>query len=234
VRLSGWYVPSANGAAVAVLHGAGTTRTTVLDHAVVLARNGYGVLLYDARGHGRSEGRGMDFGWYGDLDIAGAVTFLEARDDVDPSRIGVVGTSMGGEQAIGAAATDTRIRAVVAEGATNRVAADKEWQSEEFGIRGVLQEQVDRLTYGLVDLLTDASPPIALPDAVRAAAPRRMLLIAGESVPDEPKAARYFQRRSPATVEVWVVADTGHTAGLDTHPEEWEARVVAFLAEALW
>ena len=48
VTLSGWYIPSANHAAVALLHGAGSTRSSVLDHAVVLARHGYGVLLFDA------------------------------------------------------------------------------------------------------------------------------------------------------------------------------------------
>ncbi len=40
VTLSGWYVPSTNGAAVVLLHGAGSTRSGVLDHAVVLADTG--------------------------------------------------------------------------------------------------------------------------------------------------------------------------------------------------
>ena len=60
VDLAGWYVPSANGAAVVLLHGAGSTRAATLDHAAVLARNGYGVVLFDARGHGESGGRAMD------------------------------------------------------------------------------------------------------------------------------------------------------------------------------
>ena len=85
VTLSGWYVPSRNNAAVALLHGAGSTRLNVLDHAVVLARHGYGVLIYDARGHGRSDGRAMDFGWFGDRDLGGAVTFLERQHGVDGS-----------------------------------------------------------------------------------------------------------------------------------------------------
>ena len=54
VGLSGWYVPSHNGAAVVLLPGSGSTRSAVLDHAVVLAGGGYGVLLFDARGHGES------------------------------------------------------------------------------------------------------------------------------------------------------------------------------------
>ena len=110
-----------NHAAVVLLHGAGSTRSSVLDHAVVLANHGYGVLLFDARGHGRSGGRAMDFGWYGDKDVTAAVSFLQTRPDVDDDLIAAVGLSMGGEEAIGAAASDRRIRAVVAEGATHRV-----------------------------------------------------------------------------------------------------------------
>ena len=58
MTLAGWYAPSRNGAAVVLLHGAGSTRSNVLDEAVVLAEHGYGVLMLDARGHGESAGRG--------------------------------------------------------------------------------------------------------------------------------------------------------------------------------
>ena len=233
VRLSGWYVPSTNGAAVVLLHGAGSTRSSVLDHARALARHGYGVVLFDARGHGRSGGRAMDLGWYGDEDTSAAVSFLESQPDVDDGRIAAVGMSMGGEEAIGAAAADRRIRAVVAEGATNRVIGDKAWLSEEYGWRGAIQEGIEWLTYSIADVLTDADPPIALHDAVAEAAPHPALLIAAGNVAAERHAARYIASASPETVDVWVVADTGHTGALDTHPDEWEQRVTTFLDDAL-
>ncbi|TCM50557.1 alpha/beta hydrolase [Kribbella sp. VKM Ac-2568] len=233
LALAGWYIPSRNRAAVVLLHGAGSTRSNVLEHAVVLARHGYGVLLFDARGHGRSEGRAMDFGWYGDQDVSAAVSFLQAQPAVNDELIAALGLSMGGEEAIGAAAHDQRIRAVVAEGATNRVSADKAWLSDEFGWRGTLQEGMDRLTYGITDLLTAADQPIALRDAVAASAPRSVLLIAGGDRADEGHANHYIQSASPATVDLWIVPGTGHTAALDTHPAQWEHRVTAYLADAL-
>jgi dienelactone hydrolase len=233
VRLSGWYVPSRSGAAVALLHGAGSTRSSVLDHAVVLDRHGYGVLLFDARGHGRSGGRAMDFGWYGDEDVAAAVTYLARRPDVDPARIGAVGLSMGGEEAIGAAGSDRRIRAVVAEGATGRTAADKAWLSDVYGWRGCLQEGVEHLTYGLTDLLTGAAPPASLRASVAAAAPRSVLLIAAGDVPDEAHAGRYIRGGSPTSVELWVVPGAGHTGGLARAPAAWTRRVTTFLDTAL-
>jgi fermentation-respiration switch protein FrsA (DUF1100 family) len=233
VRLSGWYIASRNGAAVALLHGAHSTRSAVLDHAVVLARRGFGVLLFDARGHGRSAGRAMEFGWYGDEDVSAAVSFLLSQPDVSGGRIGVVGMSMGGEEAIGSAAADVRVRAVVAEGATNRVAADKAWLSDSYGRRGDVQRGLEWLTYGVTDLLTPASPPISLREAVSVAAPRPVLLVAAGERPDEGTANRYVAAGSPSTVQVWEVPGASHTGGLRTRPLEWEQRVTTFLTTAL-
>ena len=56
----------------------------------------------DARGRERSGGTAMDAGWYGDLDIAAALSYLESRGRA--AELGAVGMSMGGEQVVGAAA----------------------------------------------------------------------------------------------------------------------------------
>src|SRR5262245_38646521 len=56
VKLSGWYVPSKNRAAVIAVHANDGNRTGVIYHANVLAQRGYGVLLFDVRGFGESEG----------------------------------------------------------------------------------------------------------------------------------------------------------------------------------
>lgn len=233
VHLSGWYVASTNRAAVVLLHGASSTRTAVLDQAVVLARHGYGVLLFDARGMGRSGGRAMALGWYGDRDVAAAVDYLRSRADVDPNRIGALGESMGGEEAIGAMASDRRLRAVVAEGATNRVLSDWNWLSDRYGLRGTLQRGIHWLTSNLTDLLTAARPPVSLRIAVAKAAPRPVLLIAAGTVPDEANADRYIQDGAPQSVQLWIVPGAPHTGGLRTQPGEWEQRVIAFFDRTL-
>jgi pimeloyl-ACP methyl ester carboxylesterase len=232
VTLSGWYVASDGEVGVVLLHGAGNTRSDVLDHAVVLARHGFHVLLFDARGHGRSGGTAMDFGWYGDADVSAAVTFLQGQPGIDGRRIAVVGMSMGGEEAIGAAAADPRIRAVVAEGATGRVAGDLSWLSDEYGWRGAVQERLSGLMFGATKVLTEAEVPITLQDAV-AQADVPVLMIAAGDVADEARAGRFVQSGSPTTVDLWVVPDAGHTAGLDTDPVEWTQHVSSFLDAAL-
>jgi uncharacterized protein len=74
---------------------------------------------------------------------------------------------------------------------------------------------------------------MSIHDAIRAAAPRRALIIAGGASTGEPAAARWFQAASPGTVQVWVVPDAGHTQGLATAPRAWEARVIGFLNAAV-
>lgn len=236
VDLAAWWVPGDDEAAVVLLHGAGSTRTSVLDHAGVLADDGYGVLLLDARGHGGSEGRGMAFGWYGERDVAAALDFLVAQPGVAPERIGLVGLSMGGEVAIGVAGADARIRAVVAEGATHRVADDKDYL-EAYGVRGEIQQVIDRATYAVADLLTAAPRPPLLRESVAAAqadgVPTPVLLITAGDVETELLAAEVLDRASPEAVEVWTVPGAGHVGGLRSAPSEWRRRVVGFLDEAL-
>ena len=232
VELSAWFVPSRNGAAVVLKHGAGSTRTETIRHAGVLAGHGYGVLMMDARGHGRSDGAGMDIGWYGDEDTTAAVTFLSRQDGVVPTRIGVVGLSMGGEEAIGVAGVDPRIRAVVAEGATGRTAADND-DIRPDDAAPTLERSVDGFTYGLTDLLTEASPPASLRYSVAASGDTEFLLVVAGTVETEALAAASMRSADPQRVEVWTVPGAAHVQGLGTAPEEWERRVVGFLDNQL-
>ena len=232
VTLAAWYVPSRNGAAVVLLHGAGSTRSNVLDEAAVLAEHGYGVLMLDARGHGDSEGRAMDFGWAGDVDVAAATDYLAGRDDVEDGRIGLVGMSMGGEEAIGASGA-VNVRAVVAEGATARMALDESWLSDAYGVRGAVQEQLEKVQDLVTSLFTDVPRPAALRDTVEQATDTQFLLITAGEMPDESQAATYIRSAAPSRVDVWTVEGAAHVGGLATAPDEWESQVTEFLDDAL-
>jgi dienelactone hydrolase len=175
----------------------------------------------------------MDLGWYGELDTRAAVDLLVARPEIDARRIAVVGLSMGGEEAIGAAGDDPRIAAVVAEGATGRTAADKEWLADQYGAAGVAQGLLDRVTYGFIDALTPISPPPPLTRSVAAAGTTTILLIAAGNVPDEGFVAERLRAVAPDRLQVWVVPASDHVSALATAPDEWRERVVGFLDGAL-
>ncbi len=225
VTLRGWYAESANGSGVVVVPGAGSSRESALTQAQVIADAGYGVLVYDPRGHGASEGTAMDLGWAGDLDVRAAVDELSTRPGIES--IGALGLSMGGEQVIGAAAADPRIEAVVAEGATNRVAGDLVWLSSQYGTRGTFQVILERAKHAITRGLTPYPAPPPLRDSLRSIAPRPVLLITAGARDDEGFAAQYNAAGLPS-VTVWDVPDAAHIAGLRTDPDAWTEQVVGF------
>jgi uncharacterized protein len=222
VTLSGWYLPSRNGAAVAMLHGAGSTRIAVLDHAAFLNRAGFGTLLFDSRGFGNSDGVGVTSGWWGDLDIRGAMDFLARQPDVDSSRMGIFGLSMGGEEAIAAAATDPRIKAVVAEGAgAIRTVEDTKSIPGWTRYLGIPHYWVQTQT---IDLFTAAPRPMALEDAMARIPPRPVLLISAGRM--ETDYTEQYRSAAPSSTQLWDVPDAGHTEALYAHPDEYRARVL--------
>lgn len=230
--LAAWYIPSSNGAAVVQLGGCCAARDDELESAAVLARNGYGVLMLDQRGHGGSEGDGMIWGWWGELDVAAGVDFLAARSDVVDGRIGAIGMSVGGEQVIAAAGVDHRIRAVVAEGVSARGSRDE--GTVAGGLGGLYMRHVDRLTKHAAALMTSADTPTQMRDAVRAMTPdQQVFVLISGSAPNEVAAAEALTAIGPDTISTWTIPDAGHIQGLATHPEEWERRVIGFLDDAL-
>lgn len=228
--LAAWYLPTRDGAAVVLAHGAGSTRGTTLSQAAVLNDAGYGVLMVDARGHGASSGEAMDLGWWGDEDLGCALDALSGIEGVDAERLGVVGLSMGGEQAIGVAANDARVRAVVAEGATQRTSADKAgWLPGGPG--GWVQRRMDAERDAIVSVLTDAPRPASLRHAAQASSAPILLVVAG-TVADESRAAAWMGEGN-SRVEALTIDGSPHTGGLSTAPDVWADAVIGFLDGAL-
>ncbi len=228
VRLEAWYVPSQNGSAVVLLAGAGSTRDGEVERAAALAGEGFGVLMLDVRGHGGSGGEANLLGWYGELDVKPGIDYLLARGDVRNGRVGVVGMSMGGQQAVAAAGDDPRIRAVVADGVVGRHSSEIDAPNAIDGLMGWMMMQVTELTTG-------APHPTPLVDAVRAASPHQVLVIAAGkgAMGMEADFANQLVNASPKTVEVWNVDDVSHTQAFSKHRGEWTARVTEFLDAAL-
>src|SRR5438105_15059334 len=111
--------PGEKRAAFLVLHGFGSNKTSsnTMQPTKVLNELGYVVLRFDMRGCGESEG---EFGRVICLeqveDTRNALTFLAQHPSVDPSRIGLIGSSFGGAVAIYTGGVDARVAAVISNG----------------------------------------------------------------------------------------------------------------------
>ena len=79
-----------------------------------LSNEGYVTLRFDYRGFGESDGpRHRLIPLEQIEDIRNGLTFLCTRDEVDPERLAIWGTSFGGAHATYAAAVDDRVRCIV-------------------------------------------------------------------------------------------------------------------------
>jgi uncharacterized protein len=96
---------------VVILHGAGSRKENHADFARLAAANGWAALAFDQRGHGRSR-PAMSPEAVGD--VGAMARLLAAVSGVDPDRIAVRGSSMGGLMAIHGAAEAPEIAAVIA------------------------------------------------------------------------------------------------------------------------
>jgi uncharacterized protein len=108
IRLSAWYTPPQNGAVILLAHGYGNKRPEWV--YALLARKKYGVLAWDARAHGESEGKISTIGYLEVLDAKAALQYARAQPGVE--HIGAWGGSMGGATIIRAAAQFPQIEAI--------------------------------------------------------------------------------------------------------------------------
>jgi uncharacterized protein len=221
-------VPSRNGAAIIALHGSGGDRTATLEHAAMLARHGYGVLLLDLRGHGNSGGH-VALGWDGNLDIDAALVYLRTRPDVDVQRIGALGLSMGGEVAMQAAAHTERLKAVVSDGAGARSLGDR-----LSGPVNPLAVPAMWTSTNAMALFTGLTPPPPLTELIPRIAPRPLLIIsAGHGMGGEVELSDIFYAAAGNPKQHWQIPEAEHTGGLATRPQEYEAKVIGFFDAAL-
>jgi hypothetical protein len=228
LTLEGSYVPSENGAAVIVAFG----RKGTQDPARMLARHGYGVLIFDRRGEGESEGDPNPYAWNdGEKDLLAAVEFLKQRPDVEPGRIGGLGLSVGGETFLQAAAHSEDIQAVVSEGATARSGGElRSVPGNGFGPIAINSV----ITPGIA-VFSNATPPPHLIDLVDDIAPRSLFVIHAPDIAagEERRFNTAFYRAAREPKAIWGVPGAGHVGAQDARPREYERRVTRFFDQAL-
>jgi uncharacterized protein len=228
LTIRGWYAPSRNGASIVFVHGSGGNRQGPRKQAALLARHGYGVLLYDSRGRGESDGDPQGFDWTWQPDVDAAIEFLKARPEVRGGRVGGVGLSAGAEALIEAAARRPDLRAVVAEGAGVRAYGDaidtKEWVGLPY----------TWMMFAGAQVLSGEANVRSVGDFVGKGEPNRVLLIAaGKGLGSENKLNPIWAERAEGRVLLWELPESKHTGALDLEPQEYERRVVGFFDSKL-
>ena len=233
LRIAGWYVPPENGALVILLHGYGGNRMAMLWHAEQLTQAGYGVLMYDERASGESEGTYRSYGWEDPRDVGGALVFLNEKPGIDPEKIGAAGCSIGGQIALQGAAYYPQVGAVWADGASTVRAKDI---SKPTNPIYALLVAADYMLDWMFEVRLGIDPPTPMIEIISNIATRPIMLV-GSGIPfpfvgSEGDHLRYYVQYAGENADLWVLPDAGHCGGPGVRPEEYSARMIEFFDTA--
>jgi uncharacterized protein len=227
LRIAGWYVPSKNRAAVIVMHGTNSDRSTMLPELRILAAAGFGVLAFDWPGLGESQGPIV----WGDAArgaLGSAIDWVGSKGDVDRNRIGGLGFSMGGFILAQVAAINPKLRAVVLESAPSSYDAYldahfSKWRSlSKWAARRALRDS---------DLFSPGRSPVQLIGGI---SPRPLLIIGQSEDPEiiaSMTRALYAAAREPKTL--WLIEGDQHGGYDQIAGDVYARRLQTFFTEGL-
>lgn len=233
LKMHGWFVPSHNGVTIIMLHGYGSNRTMMLWHVEQLVDAGYGVLMYDERASGESEGERRSHGWEDIPDFGGAIDYLNTRPDVDASKIGAGGCSMGAMISLHGAAEYADIRAIWADGAGGMRAQDLPPVNSPMML-------LTKASNYVIDWLylnwQDFAPIQPTTKILGKIAPRPIMFVAGGAphplYGSEVYYMGYLKTFAGKNAGLWIIPDAGHCGGPRARPDEYRQRMVAFFDSA--
>ena len=223
IRLSAWYTPPRNGTVILLAHGYGDNRPEWI--YVLLVKAEYGVLAWDARAHGESDGETSSVGYFEVLDVKAGLDYVSAQPNIE--HIGAWGGSMGGATMIRAAAQFLEIEALV---------VDSPYSS--------LDDEFDYLVpypfiNPLVKLFAEVQTGIGINDLrpvdeIVKISPRPIYIIqgTGDKVVPTDTAEQLFNAAGDPRY-LWMEENVIHLGMYLNNPRKYERRVVGFFDEYL-
>lgn len=230
--LRGWKVCAAkpNSIWVLVFHGVADNRYGVTEHARMLLKAGYSVIMMDSRAHGASGGAMASYGWLERKDAAAVIDALEQQEH--PAHVFALGVSMGAGIALQAAGADSRIEAVVAEApfADLQEAAYDYAGLQRYPLLGktLFAAGAWTVVYRGERLAGFPAREVSPVEAVRRRAFPVLLICDGADVVLPCRHSERILAAASGEKEFWRVPGALHTGGMGMAPEEYRRRVIAF------
>ena len=223
IRLSAWYTPPKNGAVILLAHGYGNKRPEWV--YALLARKKYGVLAWDARAHGESDGKISTIGYLEVLDVKAALEYATAQPDV--KHIGAWGGSMGGATIIRAAAQFPEVEAVFVDSSFTSLEDEFDYLVP-YPVINPLAEFI--VTSGTGIQLDQVSP---LDDIVKIS-PRPVYIVQGmaDTVAPPDSGEKLFTAAGEPRF-LWQQEDVPHQSMYLDNPRRYQRRLIDFFDEWL-
>jgi pimeloyl-ACP methyl ester carboxylesterase len=231
--VDGWFVPGTRPATILLLHGYGRTHRRMWRYGQFLHHAGYGVLAIDFRSARAARRLPTTLGHYELIDAQAALDWMRAQPGPPRRTFGVLGESLGGSVAMMLAARNPDVTAVVEDCgfASGRQALEESCERwahlPRWPTAQVARWLNLRLTgfdpYG-VDVLSSAS----------ALSTRPVLFIQGlEDDRFSPLQVHELWVAAGSKDPLWLIPDSGHTAGWRMHRGLYEQRVLSFFDQHL-
>lgn len=233
VTIVGRFFPGSSKATIVLSHGFGDTQEGMDPWAALLHDGGFSVLTYNMRERPGSGGEYSTLGALEQDDLVSAVEYLRTRHDVDPTRIGGLGVSLGGAVTILAAARDTHLRAIVDDCGFSDAANVIDTSFTAFIHLPAFPFAT--LTVLLSELRAGVNIDEVQPARVISLISARPILIihglADKLVPVDNSLRNYAAARQPK--QLWLVPGAGHGQSRVVAGAAYNQRVVAFFRRAL-
>jgi uncharacterized protein len=229
LTLRGWWIPGTLHKTIVMVHGLSNNRQEPLHKAGYLHQAGYNLLVFDLRGHGKSDGSGSTMGYREPADVRAAVT--EARS-LDQGPIALFGYSLGASVAVEDAAIDPNVSAVIEDSGFSSVGDIFLARFSEVTRMPDLPWAAALVAFGELDIGTSLWN--VAPVAMAARLHKPMLAIVGDAdtiVPPAEGLALFAAAQGPK--ELLEVPGAGHVQAFNTVHALYEKTVLDFLAKNL-
>jgi pimeloyl-ACP methyl ester carboxylesterase len=232
VQLKGWFLPSAtkkNDRTLIFADGYAQNRLQkelpALSLAKSLVNDGYNVVMFDFRDCGESEGTETTVGQLEKQDLLGAVDWVKQNH---PSKVGVIGFSMGATTSLLAAADDPSIVGVIADSPFNNLLSY---------LRDNLPVWSHLPNFPFTPLILDIIPPLTgmHPEEVNALSavdriyPRPVLFIHSQTDKDVPYTnSETMWEKHKDKFQFWETTGVGHVGSYAKYKKIYTDKVESF------
>ena len=243
ITLRGWFIPTASTsgehtppgnsnqpATIVIGHGYPFDKANILPHVLFL-HSRFHLLLMDFRYFGESDGLYTTVGIREVHDVHAAVSYLQQREAVDPTRIGAMGFSMSASTFI--LAQNPAIKAIVADSPYASLSGIVERQF--FFLPGPLKWPIVTLTRLYAKLLLgldiDKAAPVNTVQDLKAP----LLLIHGEDDSQIPAdhSRQIAANANPDSTELWLIPRADHGQAHAIEGPRYEERILTFFSRHL-
>lgn len=220
--LTGWFIPATYESRGTVIHFHGNAQNMTSHYRAVswIADEGFNLFVFDYRGYGKSDGTPSRKGVY--EDCIAAITYVQAREDLDPHKIIILGQSLGAANAISVVGRE-RFRGILG------VVADSPFASYETiagdHVAASSGNSARLLSTAVVD---DSYSPIDVVD--RLGVP--LIVIHGTAdrvVPYRHGKALFDKAEEPK--QMWTIRGGQHTDAMSTYGEKVRPKLLRFFRQ---